>query len=70
MKIRFVTKDKVVMVKECPDIDPPVGVVHSPMFTWKNGPAPNSKYPKDFMEFRRYEFNGEVEDGIPTVHEA
>ena len=67
MKIRFKTKDNIVAVKECYDIEPPVGVVQSPMWTGAPTPAGN---PKGFMEYRRYEFRGEIEDGIPTVHEA
>ena len=67
MKIRFKTKDNIVAVKECCDIEPPVSVVQSPMWTGVPTLAGN---PKGFMEYRRYEFRGEIEDGIPTVHEA
>ena len=37
MKIRFKTKDNVVGIKECYDIDPPVTVVMSPMWSLKTG---------------------------------
>ena len=67
MRIRFKTKDNLVAVKDCYDIEEPVSVVMSPM--WSGAPTPD-KQPQRFMEYRRYEFRGEVEDGIPTVHEA
>ena len=67
MKIRFKTKDRLECVQECHDIEEPLSVAMRPM--WSNTPT-DGKQPKDFMEFRRYEFRGEVVDGIPTVHEA
>ena len=67
MKIRFVTKDLVVGVKECPEIDEPVTVVMSPM--WSGVPTPTNN-PAGFLTYRKYEFNGQVLDGIPTVREV
>jgi len=68
MKIRFVTKDKLTVIKECPEVEFPFSVVMSPM--WEGAPQPNGKQPHNFMEHRRYEFRGVVENGIPTVNEA
>lgn len=68
MKIRFKTKDNLTAVKECHDIEEPVSVVMSPM--WTKPPTIDGKQPERFGEYRRYEFRGEVVDGMPTVHEA
>lgn len=68
MKIRFKTKDNLTMVKDCFDISEPVSVVMSPM--WSGAPKPQGKPPERFMEYRKYEFRGETEDGIKTVHEV
>jgi hypothetical protein len=68
MKIRFQTRDNLVAVKDCCDIEEPVSLVMSPM--WSGAPTPDGKQPERFMEYRRYEFRGEVVDGIPTVHEV
>lgn len=67
MKIRFKTKDNVSEIKECPHIEEPVSVVMSPM--WQEPPR-NGFKPPNFMKWRRYEFNGIIEQGIPTVHET
>lgn len=64
MKIRFKTKDGLECIRECPDVEPPVTVVYSPMWKgFKNSPT-------SYIEYRKYEFNGETNDGIPTVYEA
>ena len=68
MKIRFATRDGLVAVKECPNVEPPVIVIMSPM--WHGVPTLDGKQPDGFMEHRRYEFRGEVIDGVPTVHES
>jgi len=68
MKIRFKTRDNIVGIKECPDIEMPITSVQSPM--WTDCPTKELAYPKGFMTYRRYEFWGEIEDGIPTVHET
>ncbi len=67
MKIRFKTKDNLTAVKDCPDIDGNISRVMSPM--WDAPLAADGKRPERFMEFRHYEFRGEIIDGIPTVHE-
>lgn len=66
MRIRFKTKDNLEHVKECPDVEEPLTAVMSPM--WQ--PTSDRKQPERFMQYRRYEFHGEVVDGIPTVHEV
>lgn len=66
MKIRFVTLDMLVCIKECPDIELPVSVVMSPC--WNKTPT-STATPERFQQWRRYEFRGEVQDNIPTVHE-
>lgn len=68
MKIRFKTKDNLVAIKECYDIETPISVVMSPL--WSNAPTLDGKQPEGFMEYRHYEFRGEVIDGIPTVEEV
>jgi hypothetical protein len=70
MKIRFKTKDGLVAIKECPDIEKGdnFSSVMSPM--WTGAPTPDGKKPELFGEYRHYEFRGEVEHGIPTVHES
>jgi len=71
MKIRFKTQCGLIAIKECPDIDMPVTVVMSPL--WQIPPVPGKPKPENFQCYRRYEFNGEIVEGIPTVveiHEA
>ena len=68
MQIRFVTKDKLVAIDECPGIDHISSFVMRPM--WSGVQTPDGQRPKDWMEYRRYEFRGEVIDGVPVVHET
>ncbi len=67
MRIRFKTLDGLMDIKECPDVDIPVSRVMSPM--WQGAPTPDGKHPERFQDYRVYEFNGEIIDGIPTVEE-
>lgn len=67
MKIRFKTRDGLVCIKECYDIELPVSVVMSPLW---NRPPRYDGQDRNFQEYRKYEFKGEVIDGIPTVEEA
>lgn len=67
MNIRFVTKDMLVCIKDCPAIELPVTVVMSPL--WHGAPTPTST-PENFQQWRRYEATGEIQDAIPTVKEV
>lgn len=69
MLIRFVTSDGLTCFAECLDIERPLSYVLRPM--WHYGPPQVDKEPtKNFREYRKYEFRGEVQEGIPTVYEV
>jgi hypothetical protein len=60
MRIRFQTKDNLIVIRECRDIDePPIAIVR-----------PIRVEGEPVTEFRRYEYRGEARNGIPTVHET
>lgn len=67
MKIRFRTKDNLEAVIDTVEVEEPLTVIMRPM--WKHVPTPQAP-PTDYMEFRKYEFRGEVMYGIPTVNEV
>jgi hypothetical protein len=60
MRIRFVTKDNLKVVRECRDIKvPPVAIVRPIL---DEGGKP--------VDIRRYEYRGEIINRIPTLNEV
>jgi hypothetical protein len=59
MRIRFKTKDNLTVIREFPHFRVPPDVIDRPILTAEGKPC----------DIRRYEYRGEVRNGIPTLHE-
>jgi hypothetical protein len=60
MRIRFRTKDNLVQIRECNNIDEIPAQIVRPISSEDGKP----------LGVRRYEYRGEIKNGIPTLNEC
>jgi hypothetical protein len=61
MRIRFVTKDNLRVIRDCRNVQVPPVAIDRPII-----PQRGTK----IKRFRRYEFRGEIKNGVPTLNEV